>query len=192
MKILHLVAGELNGGAARGAYWLHKALRDLGVDSTILTNARDNLGDDSVISLAESTLGRLKFSVLSRLGRLPLKLYRKRKALIFSTGLDGVDLTRHSAYQSADLVHLHWINGLMSLRSLRNLKKPMVWTLRDMWPATGGCHYSMECERYVEGCGKCPQLGSTRERDLTRRVVRYKRASIPEDVQVIGISRWIS
>ncbi len=26
MKILHIVSGNLDGGAARGAYWLHKAL----------------------------------------------------------------------------------------------------------------------------------------------------------------------
>ena len=44
-KVLHLVAGRHDGGAARGAYWLHKALNDKGVESTILTNARDDLGD---------------------------------------------------------------------------------------------------------------------------------------------------
>ena len=37
MKVLHLVAGELTGGAARGAYWLHQGLRSLGVDSRVYT-----------------------------------------------------------------------------------------------------------------------------------------------------------
>ena len=192
MKVLHLVAGQFSGGATRGAYWLHQALRDFGVDSRMLTTAKDIVDDESVISIANSTLGRLKLSVLNRIGRIPLSVYRNRRPLNFNTGFDGINITRHPAYESADLVHLHWINGLVSTRALGKIKKPVVWTLRDMWPFTGGCHYSMHCERFREGCGRCPELGSTRARDLTSLIVRHKKASIPENFRVIGISRWLS
>ena len=192
MNVLHLVAGQLDGGAARGAYWLHRALCELGVESTILTNARDNLGDESVISLTGSAYGKLKFALLRRMGLLPIKAYRKRQHLTFNTGIDGIDVTRHPAYDSADLVHLHWVNGLVNMRSLRKVKKPLVWTMRDMWPFTGGCHQSMDCERFTNGCGSCPQLGSSRERDLTRYVLRHKKASVPKDIRVVGISRWMA
>lgn len=192
MNVLHLVAGQLDGGAARGAYWLHQALRELDVDSNILTNARDNLGDKSVTSLTGSAYGKLKFAILRRIGLLPIKAYRKRQHLTFNTGFDGVDITRHPAYAAADLVHLHWINGLVNMRSLRKVRKPLVWTLRDMWPFTGGCHQSLDCDRYKSACGSCPQLGSFRERDLTHFVLRHKQASLPEHLRVVGISRWMS
>ena len=192
MKVLHLVAGQLDGGAARGAYWLHQALRELGIDSRILTNATDNLGDDSVIPLGGTIYGRVKFSLLHRMSTLPIRAYRNRQPLIFSTGLSGIDVTGHPAYDSADLVHLHWITGLVSIRSLKKMHKPLVWTLRDMWPFTGGCHHSLECERFTDGCGGCPQLGSGRERDLTRFVLRHKQASVPKDIRVVGVSRWMS
>ena len=192
MNVLHLVAGQLDGGAARGAYWLHQALRELGVDSNILTNARDNLGDESVTSLTESVYGKLKFAISWRIGSLPIKAYRNRQSLTFNTGIAGIDFTRHPAYEAADLVHLHWINGLVSMRSLKKVKKPLIWTMRDMWPFTGGCHQSMDCDRFKHGCGSCPQLGSTRQRDLTHFVLRHKRASLPEHVRVVGVSRWIS
>jgi len=192
MKVLHLVAGELNGGAARGAYWLHQALCELGVDSKILTNAKDDLGDESVISLADSALRKLTFAIVYRLGRVPLIPYRNRGSLVFSTGIGGADITRHPAYKAADLIHLHWVNGLVSIKTLGKLKKPVVWTLRDMWPVTGGCHHSLECNRYTKGCGCCPQLGSNRERDLTSTIVRRKQAAMPENIRVIGISRWMS
>ena len=192
MKVLHLVAGELSGGAARGAYWLHQALRELGVDSSILTNARDNLGDESVTSLTESVYGKIKFAILRRGGMLPIKAYRNRQRLTFNTGFDGIDITRHPAYAVADLVHLHWVSGLVNIRSLKKVTKPLVWTLRDMWPFTGGCHQSMDCDRFTGACGSCPQLGSTRERDLTHYVLQRKRASVPEHVRVVGISRWMS
>jgi glycosyltransferase involved in cell wall biosynthesis len=119
-------------------------------------------------------------------------VYRERQNRIFSTGFDGIDITRHPAYASADIVHLHWVNGLVSTRGLRHVTRPVVWTLRDMWPFTGGCHYSMECERFAGGCGACPQLGSSRDRDLSRFIVRHKQSSIPADIRIVGISRWLS
>jgi glycosyltransferase involved in cell wall biosynthesis len=192
MKVLHLVAGELDGGAARGAYWLHQALRELGVDSRVLTTAKDNLGDESVISMTDSTLGKLNFALQFRMGRLPLKLYRNRQSLVFNTGISGVNFARHPAYKAADLVHLHWVNGLVSTRALRKIKKPAVWTLRDMWPFTGGCHQSLDCDRFTNNCGRCPQLRSSRERDLTRFILRRKQRSLPENIRIVGISQWMS
>src|SRR3989338_4752320 len=32
------------------------------------------------------------------------------------------------------------------------------WRLSDMWPFTGHCAYSYECERWKTGCGSCPRL----------------------------------
>ena len=192
MKILHLVAGELNGGAARGAYWLHAALRELGVDSRILGNARDIDGYESVDSVANSGLGKIKVAVSRRIGRAPIRLYRGRREIDFNTGFDGVDITRHSAYVSADLVHLHWVNGLVGVKALRKIEKPIVWTLRDMWPMTGGCHHSLDCERFQDACGMCPQLGSTCEHDLTWLVLRRKQRAMPRHLRIVGLSRWLS
>ena len=37
-----------------------------------------------------------------------------------------------------DIIHIHWINqGFISLKSLSNIKKPTIWTMRDMWAFTG-------------------------------------------------------
>lgn len=192
MNILHLVAGNLSGGAARGAHWLHRGLRELGVESFMLNNSRMNLSDKAVTSLADTSLQKAKFLLLSRIGSLPKKFYPKRKPWIFNTGFDGVDFTHHPAYRSADIIHLHWINGLVAMRTLRKVKKPVVWTMRDMWPLTGGCHYTMDCERYILGCGGCPQLGSNFKWDLSSVVVSNKKESLPKDLRLVGISHWLS
>ena len=194
MKILHLVSGDLSGGAARGAYWLHRGLLNFGVKSRLLNNGRFYFQDDSVVSLASSSIQKVKFKLLAQLGRLPLLLYSNRKPMIFNTGFWGVDFIRHPAYKDADLIHLHWINGLVAVRTLRKVKKPIVWTMRDMWPLTGGCHYAVvdDCQRYVAGCGRCPQLASKREGDLTRLIIKNKCASFPRGMHVVGISSWLS
>ena len=192
LNVLHLQSGELTGGAARGTYWLHSALREIGVDSHLMISGRDAQGDDSVTPLADSQAKRVAFALRNRIGNLPTHLYRNRQQRIFNTGLAGIDFTRTSAYRAADIIHLHWINGLVAMRSLRRIEKPIVWTLRDMWPLTGGCHYAIDCDRYGVGCGHCPQLASKRPRDLSRVVVKAKNATIPSGLQVVGISEWLS
>lgn len=192
IRVVHLVAGELAWGAARGAYWLHNALVELGAESAILTNSTNTLGDPNVHTFSRTFSQRAKISLLSKLGIFPTLFYPNRIPRIFNTGFEGLNFKNHTAYQSADIVHLHWINGLVSMRALRDIKKPIVWTLRDMWPITGGCHYSMDCKQYTLGCGRCPQLGSNNKHDLSRLVVSNKRHSIPKHLRAVGISRWLS
>lgn len=191
-KVLHIVADSLTGGAARGAYWLHLGLLELGVHSVVLNNARDGSTGVEVHSLAATPIKKLKFLWFALLGRLFTFFYFKKKPRIFSTGFVGVDITKHPDYYDADVVHLHWVNGLLPTHILKKIKKPIVWTVRDMWPFTGGCHYSMDCEKYTNGCGGCPQLGSNNKFDLSRFIVWNKKRNIPKSVRVVGISNWLS
>lgn len=193
MKVLHLVGGKLSGGAARGAYWLHQGLRELGLDSAILGNSKQTLDDPNVFTTASSATNRIISKLSMRLDTLLCAPYAQKKQGSFSTGLMGVDVTRTPQYRDADLIHLHWINeGLVNLRHLRKTTKPMIWTMRDMWPMTGGCHYAVDCRQYRTGCGKCPQLGSRRDYDLSRLVWKRKKRLLPKNIKIVGISRWLS
>ena len=49
MKVLHIISGDLNSGAARGAYWLHVGLKKTGVESKVFTNSKFTLDDTNVI-----------------------------------------------------------------------------------------------------------------------------------------------
>jgi glycosyltransferase involved in cell wall biosynthesis len=193
MKILHVVGGSLSGGAARGAYWLHQGLLDLSVDSRVLCNSNETYGDSTVTTIAGNKLGKLKALLRGQADPALQAVYRNRQRVIFSTGLVGFDFTRTKEYREADVIHLHWIcGGMVNMRHLAKVDKPIVWTMRDMWPMTGGCHYSMECEQYKTGCGQCPQLGSQESRDLSRWVWKRKRKYIPTQAKLVGISHWLS
>lgn len=192
IRVAHLVAGDLGGGAARGALWLHRALVGLGIDSTLLTDGPGLEGDSTVRPLLPTSLSRLAHRVARRLDAAPTLLYPRRMDRIFSTGRRGLDWARHEAVQRADVVHLHWVNGLVAIESMSHLGKPLVWTLRDMWPFTGGCHYAMACERYRQACGACPQLGSDRNDDLSHRVMERKLRHVPERLVPVAISAWLA
>lgn len=59
MKVLHVIGGNLSGGTARGAYWLHQGLRKTGVDSKILVQRAD-VKDKNVISLTNNKITSIK------------------------------------------------------------------------------------------------------------------------------------
>lgn len=71
------------------------------------------------------------------------------------------EISLASLLSTYNTIHLHWVAGLLNLQELAWLAKhaSIVWTLHDANPFTGGCHYPQSCERYLEQCHHCPQLG---------------------------------
>jgi glycosyltransferase involved in cell wall biosynthesis len=102
------------------------------------------------------------------------------------------------AIPDADIYNLHWINGFIDpLPFFENVQEPVVWTLHDMNPFTGGCHYNMGCRRFEDRCGRCPQLGSSQEKDLSRKVWKrknrsYRKHAIKKSLEVVADSRWLA
>jgi glycosyltransferase involved in cell wall biosynthesis len=100
---------------------------------------------------------------------------------------------------SADITHLHFVAGFVDYQKFfKRWEKgrPLVWTLHDMNPFTGGCHYSLGCDRFEIGCGACHLLGSTDENDFSARAVKRKKAAFdflsPDATRIIAPSRWLA
>ncbi len=195
MKVLHILAGDLSGGAARGAYWLHLGLKELGVDSKILTNSKITFNDNSVITTTKTKKDKFFNIIRGQMDNFIPLLYKQRKKIIFSSGFFGIDFTKTKEYKEADIIHLHWINGsFVNMKHLAKIDKPIVWTMRDMWPMTGGCHVAkaLECENYKTGCGYCKQLGSNSSYDLSKIILNRKKKYLPKHIKIVGISRWLT
>lgn len=193
LSVLHIVGGSLSEGAARGAFWLHQGLLQYGADSKFAVQLSNNQSFERVESIAKSSLEKTLRAVRTALDKLPVQLYRNRPSLPFSTGTQGFDIRKLESYQSANIIHLHWINqGTLDIKLLKQIEKPIVWTLRDMWPLTGGCHYSLSCKRYEQGCGLCPQLNSRSIYDLSKYLFWRKARSYPDSMKVVAISNWLA
>jgi glycosyltransferase involved in cell wall biosynthesis len=125
---------------------------------------RAKFGTDSAVIREQSLLTK----VSPPLSGLPLRLYPKRPGGIFSTQWVPDVFAKRVQQHNPDIVHIHAIcNGYLQIETLRKFQKPLVWTLHDMWPFTGGCHYNQDCDHYQKSCGSCPQLGSDRHQDLS-------------------------
>lgn len=195
MKILHVNTSDIQGGAARAAYRLHRALLDEGVDSQMLVQNKSS-DDHTVIGLTtklQKGLGKIR----PILDALPTQRYKNKTATLFSANwlpFSGI-LQRINALQP-DIVHLHWIcGGMMRIEDLAKIKAPIVWSLHDMWAFTGGCHYNEHCKNYQQHCGQCKVLNSTRQRDLSQTIFKRKQTSynkINDKLTIIGLSQWLA
>lgn len=195
------------GGAGNAARRLHEGLLGLGQDSSLLVMAKNGADPASYVipprggfpaSPATGLGGHPDFAAsvrrwgcrVGRYGNRPegLELFTDAGAVSRFPDMDQV--------VEADAVILHWICGVVDVAggAFARLKgKAVVWVLHDMNPFTGGCHYSMDCDRYTRACGACPQLGSRRSADLSRRVFEGKlRAYADLDFTVVTPSHWLA
>src|SRR5690606_40399117 len=77
----------------------------------------------------------------------------------------------------ADVINLHWTARFLSVENIIHLTrgdKPVVMTVRDMQPITGGCHFFHGCDEWRRSCMRCPQLLDTWD-DFPAKVLEAKR-----------------
>jgi glycosyltransferase involved in cell wall biosynthesis len=191
MKILHMVGGSLTGGAAIGARILHDNLLTQGIKSKILTNSNIDNKDNNIATIKINIFKRIILYLIMFINQLPKKMYPRKRNHPFSVELLTCDISKHPLVIWADIIHLHWVSGFMDVAVINKIKKPIVWTLRDMNPMTGGCHHSLNCMKYKSICGSCPQLSSTTNYDLSRYCIG-KKVKLKKSILIIGISRWIT
>ncbi|MCI7485235.1 MAG: glycosyltransferase [Helicobacter sp.] len=194
MKILHLCTSD-SGGAGRAALRLHKALLEQKVESLMLVqNKTSDL--PSVIRLAKSKPQKIMEKLRPALSQLPLMFYPKREKDIFSpNGLHNKTLLNTIKAIKPDVLHLHWIGGgFLHIKDLQKLKMPMLWSLHDANPYTGGCHYvAAACIGVGVHCKKCPLLNSQSKFDISFWTFRTKAQTYPKlNLTINGLSRWIA
>lgn len=193
MRVVHISPADTDGGASKGAYRLHTALRAYGVDSTMLVQ-RKYTDDPSVVTTRQSYVAMFD-GLRDRLDRLPLKLYDWKRHNWWTVGWLPFAIADTVRELKPDIVQFHWTGrGAAPINTMAQLRHyPIVWTLRDMWPLTGGCHYSAGCERYLSGCGNCPQLGSNSRFDISWWQWRRKRHAW-KDVKIsfVALSNWMA
>lgn len=195
MKTLLINSSDVRGGAARASYRLHQGLEQVGINSTMLVQDKRST-DISVVGPKLIGWKGVGVNYIFRyvIDKLPLLLYPKHKTIVWSPQWLPNKVHKKINRLNPDIVHFHWIcDGFVPIQEVAKIKQPLIWTLHDMWPFTGGCHYNGTCDRYMYECGKCPQLGSGKEKDLSHWVwSRKKKFWADMDITVVTPSRWLA
>lgn len=192
MNALLLSRSDIEFGADRAAYRLHRGLQNIGLTSRMLVQNKLS-GDRSVIS-PEGNLTKKLLNFRETFDAWPVKFYRQREDTMFWPGWFPDQIKSKVAQIEPDIINIHWIcRGYMQIETLAKLNQPVVWTFHDMWGFTGGCNYTDDCDRYKSGCGNCPQLNSNRERDLSRWIWQRKAKSWKNlNLAVVTPSQWLA
>lgn len=197
MKVVHINKSDAGGGASVAALRIHRSLLRSGIDSHILVEYQKRNENNEHVA-GTGFWYRMNCTWQFLLERLQFLPNEKEKSLrfAFSPANAGISIAKHPDIQDADIIHLHWINqGFLSmdgLQELFTLGKPIVWTLHDMWPFTGGCHYAGNCLEFNERCGYCPLLKKPSADDLSAEVYQQKRKIFTKaNLSIVTCSKWL-
>ena len=181
---------DITGGASRAAYRIHHALRSDGVDSKMHV-AKATVGDWTVSSptgkiFRLGTLARPHIVLLLR------NLLRTVDHAPLSLSVLPSGWPQRINKSDADVAHLHWVCGeMMSVEDIGHIRKPIVWTLHDMWAFCGAEHYSTN-ERWREGYRASNRPKCEGGFDLNRWVWGRKHAKWKKPFQIVTPSRWLA
>lgn len=194
MKILIVNTSDIDGGAARAAYRLHKALLSSGIDSQMLV--QNKTSDDYTVLSENKKVNKYLNKLRPILDSLSVRFYKNRTKTLFSPSfLPFSNIVDRINEINPDIVHLHWIcGGMIRIEDIARIKAPIVWSLHDNWALTGGCHIMWECEKYKDECSACPRLGSNKKNDLSNRVFKRKQKAYSQkkDITIVGLSKWLN
>lgn len=195
MKVLHIFSGRYNSGASLGALNLCKGLLNENIDLSILNDQTSIKIKKKKIEIKENFLKKIKSYIYNVFDRI--NFYNYKKKIKFSSGFKlHTNILNENKLKNVDLIHLHWINnGFVNLNELYKTEKPIIWTLRDMWPFTGGCHYSLNCEKYKKKCFKCnnlDQIYGSESKDFIKEYFFLKKKIFEKkNIYFVAISKWL-
>jgi len=197
MKIVHLSTNDI-GGAAQAAKRLHAGLIQAGEHSTFISKYTHHEKIQNHISYVghHSLKHFLEFGlehyILTK--RFPPRHGYSKDTVLFTSPHSLFHPETLQSVLEADIVHLHWTSHFLDYQTFfKRIDKPVVWTLHDMYPFTGGCHYSGDCMQFVRDCKECPQIKQTAQPQLAVQYFEYKRKALTgiNNLSIVAPSQWL-
>ena len=216
MNILSISTIDRSGGAEKVAYDLFKKYRLLGHQS-ILSVGKRTIFDNDIVEIHNNTyrnswtrlwrekqeyLSNEHSQIQSRLVGWFANLGEVNRWIQWQRGIEDFNypgthqIINHLSIKP-DIIHLHNLHGGyfdLNALSCMSQKNPCVITLHDEWTYTGHCAYTLGCERWETGCGKCPHLDTypALKRDGTSYNWRRKQSIYAHSkLYVAAPSRWL-
>jgi len=181
---------QLAGGAGVAAQRLHLALCRSGVKSVLHFGAGEAVDSTMVPAFQNRTFFWRNAVMLANSWR-----GRREAKGGYVTSPRWVRKTPIQKFAGlAKVINLHWVARWLDLPSFfRSLPfgAPVVWSLHDFIPITGGCHYPGECDHFMRQCGNCPQQRKPGPLDDTYKFFCIKdRCYSGKNLHLIGNSEW--
>ena len=150
-KILHLNFSD-DGGAAIAVMRIHNALKQNNYNSKILVAEKINSSND--VFCNQNTFSKFIWNQKKKISRNLKFIFKSKNKNTHTISFFNSNILSQIDLHDPDIVNIHWIgNEFISLKQISKIKKPIIWTLHDMWLYSGAEHYATD-ERFVEGYNK--------------------------------------
>jgi glycosyltransferase involved in cell wall biosynthesis len=179
-RLLQVSTYDSHGGAARVALDLHRSFVSKGVDARLAVGKKFEIQEDRILEIENeehrnpvarvlikkaAELEHSQTRGVWRLSRLLRNVAEPKRSWDILRGIEDFHFpgTEHllKLHPKVDLIHCHNLHGdYFDLRQLPALSHqiPVALTLHDAWLLSGHCAHSLGCDRWIHGCGECPDL----------------------------------
>lgn len=135
---------------------------------------------------------RLMAGVRPAIGRLPNRLLTTENPILHSPAILPSGWPKRINSSDADVAHLHWVSlEMMSIEDIGHIKKPIVWTLHDMWAFCGAEHVT-EDFRWRDGYATRNRPVYESGFDLNRWVWQRKCKAWRSPMRIVTPSHWLA
>lgn len=192
-RVTILSHSDNGGGASRAAYRLYQALRAAGVDPRMTVRSKQT-GDWTVTPTSKNYAKAVNFA-RSRFGGYLMLLQKTPNANMHSTNVLPSNLAAALNASDADVVNLHWLGGeVMSVEDIGRIRKPVVWTLHDMWAFCGAEHVTDDGvdARWRAGYDRGNRPFPCSGPDIDRFTWNRKLRAWKHPAHIVTPSRWLA
>jgi glycosyltransferase involved in cell wall biosynthesis len=164
-----------------------------GVESRILT--RNKVSADPRVTGPEGKLSKFLVPLRFHLGLAAAGLQKSANLNFHSINRLPSRWAPGLSSGSDDLVHLHFVAGeTMSIEDIGHIRKPLVWTLHDMWAFSGAEHYGDEGSqaRWRAGYTRSNRPVSDSGLDWDRSTWQRKKRAWRRPFPLVTPSRWLA
>ena len=186
IKVLHLSTYDEYGGAARASKRIYQSLKEQPFEFEMLTLHKTS--NDNSIRLPKEPDTKTSLKFIQQL----LSSYRNQinisSNILQSYGEASAGVVNEINSDESLIIHLHWICNFLSIEDIANIKKPIVWTLHDMWPFCGSEHYSFDAEDYFYNSPTSQDTKDPNREIWLKKIKLFANLNL----NVVAPSRWIA
>ncbi len=184
-----LLSTFLEGGAGIAAHRLANGLSEAGHRSMFYT-----FSDAPRPGVFPMVLSADRQHIYDRSQEVIWAADKPEGATLFSGSYPSLNFQQLDHLAHFDVINLHWVQRLLSTEAvayIASLGPPVVWTLHDMNPLTGGCHYTNGCIGYLNDCSSCPQVSKGLE-FYPANSLQAKTANWKSNITIVCPSDWLA
>ena len=187
MKIVHISNSDSIGGAAIAAYRIHCALLDSGVESQMFVNS--SLQEDRTVFSPEKIRQKLAIRIRQYISLGIHRLLKREDNTLHSLSiLSSSYWVKKLNECDCDIVHLHWFNHeMLSISDIAKIKKPIVWTMHDLWGCCGAEHITWN-QRWQVGYNRLNRPSNESGIDLNQWTWRRKKKYWKKPITIVSPS----